>query len=113
MGGAQHDGGLEIAAHAHGQAGQPVVFGHFRQQREERRGLDAECRHSHQADHRNSGNPRLLQQRRDFGDGAASLLLFRADIDLNKARQLPTSLVHRPGERLDERGTVERMDAVE
>ena len=112
MGGAQHDGGLEIVAHAHAAPGQPVIGGELVEQGEERRRLDPRRGHAHQSGQRQAGGARLRQQTGQIGDRAAALLLLRADVDLHETGDLPPRLVHRPGERRDERGAVERMDAI-
>ena len=59
------------------------------------------------------GGTRLCQHRRDFGDGAAALLLLLADIDLQEAIGALAALVHRLGQTRDQRGAVDSVDHIE
>jgi hypothetical protein len=57
---AEHDRGLEIAAHPHRQPARPLSVGDLGQQREIGRRLDGERRHAHQPDHRDPRAARLV-----------------------------------------------------
>lgn len=113
MGGAEHDRGFEVPAHAHAAAFEAVVAGQLVEQGEERRRFDAERRDAHQAGERDIGGTGLLQQGWQVRDRDAAFLIFSADVDLDEAGHLPAGLVHRPGEGRDEAGPVQRMDRVE
>ena len=111
---AQHDRGFEIVAHAHAEARRDaVVVGQFAEQREERRGFDTGRGYAHQPGKRDSGVARLRQQRGQVRNRAAALLRFVADVDLDEAGHLLAGRVHGAGERGNEVGPVERVDAIE
>ena len=109
----KHHRGFEIVAHAHAQPGQAIVVGQLAEQREERGRLDPGGGQAHQPGERNVGTARLRDQCGQIADCTAALLLLRTDVDLNETRHPLAGFVHRPRQRDEQRGPVERMDAIE
>ncbi len=90
-----------------------MIVGQLGEEGEERGGFDAVGGDAHQPGEGDVRGARLGQQSGQVGNRAAAFLRFLADVDLDEARHLPPRLVHRAGERGQQRGAVERVDTVE
>ena len=111
MGRADHHRRLEIARHAHAEAGEAMTPRQLGEQGEIGRRLDirrAECT----SGRRPAGPPRAPARAGPgrSATGAAALLRLVADIDLEEAVGPPARLRHRLGQRRDQRRPVDRMD---
>jgi hypothetical protein len=109
----EHDRSFIVATHSHAPAIEAIVPRKLVEEREEWCRLNVEWRYAHQPGKGYFGSTRLLEQIGQILHWTAALLRLFADVDLDKARNLPTLLVERPCKRSDEAWPVERMDQVE
>ena len=83
------------------------------EQREIRRGLDAQRRNRHQPGQRQRRGADGIHELADLIDRTAALLRLLADIDLDIDRRGAIGLAGFPGQGVEQRAAIERMDGLE
>src|SRR5690348_18244467 len=87
--------------------------GQLVEKREERCGLEADGRDAHEPGKRQWRGANCIDALAGFADRAPAFLLLLTDVDLNVGRREAAGLLGFPGQGVEERLAVERVDHVE
>ena len=112
MRGAQGDGLLEIVAHAHRQALQPVARSNFCKQRKMQRGRFIDRRNAHQPRHGQIHAAAFRDKGIGLGRGDTGLLRLFSGVHLNIQLRAMPHLLGDAGDSMGQFGPVHRMDVL-